>query len=710
MKAYDWQGLRARLLAGGIPLLRDWFPNGVVRGGRFHIGDISGVKGDSLSVRIADGFWHDWATGQGGDLIDLYALSRGISVGEAARALDAGELPERAVRVSAPKEPPKPLETPPEDAPEPSLHHYRHGEPARFWVVRSGAGAVLHYVARYEPAGERKQIVPWTWADGKWQTKGPPTPRPLYGLDRLAALPDAGVLIVEGEKCADAACDLFRGAYAVVTWTGGSGAVHLADWSPVHGRRVLIWPDADDAGIGAANRLAGMLVANCQTVSVVDVTGMPDGWDVADAEFADRSEALAWLRDRVKPYVSAEIVQIGEPEEVAPQRPAGPRKFASVSDAIQSLNLHRTERNVPYTNLSNAAIVLREHPETRGRLWFDAFAHRLMIETGPFTSEPVEDQLVRKWTEWMQTDIGLTRISSMTVHEAAAMVCMERSINPVSDYLRALEWDHVPRIDRFFADFGGCDLDAYHIGVARTFWLSMVARALRPGCEVHQMVVAYGAQGIGKTSMFKIVADPWFATSTEPVESKDFFLSLRGALITEIGELDSFSKAEIGRVKLIITGNADKYREPYARVTTETPRAGILVGTTNERNFLHDHSGGRRFLPVAIEERIDLEFLRASRDQLFAEAVTRFDDGEPWFSEIEGAAERQEAARIADPWESIVREALVGRMTTTATEVLKLLDVDPKDQSKAQVARVLRVLHALRWVAADDGVTWERPL
>ena len=57
-----------------------------------------------------------------------------------------------------------------------------------------------------------------------------------------------------------------------------------------------------------------------------------------------------------------------------------------------------------------------------------------------------------------------------------------------------------------------------------------------------------------------------------------------------------------------------------------------------------------------------------------------------------------------------MREALVGRITTTATEVLKLLDVDPKDQSKAQVARVLRVLHALRWVAADDGVTWERPL
>ncbi|HEV2604615.1 MAG TPA: hypothetical protein VGU24_13210, partial [Microvirga sp.] len=87
------------------------------------------------------------------------------------------------------------------EAQAPVLRHRNHGLPTASWAYRDVTGSVTSYVARYEPEGSRKQIVPWTRSEksGEWQPKGSPAPRPLFNLDQLAARPDAPVLVVEGE-------------------------------------------------------------------------------------------------------------------------------------------------------------------------------------------------------------------------------------------------------------------------------------------------------------------------------------------------------------------------------------------------------------------------------------------------------------------------------------------------------------------------------
>jgi hypothetical protein len=165
-----------------------------------------------------------------------------------------------------------------------TIRHRRLGEPSRVWEYRDAAGALLFLVARFDPPGERKQILPFTCGSDGWRWRAPPAPRPLYGLDRLAARPDATALMVEGEKTADAAATLFPDMVAV-TWQGGALAVAKTDWQPLRARTVVVWPDNDDPGRKAATAVVkACREANAASVAVVKVPHTwPDNWDLADA-------------------------------------------------------------------------------------------------------------------------------------------------------------------------------------------------------------------------------------------------------------------------------------------------------------------------------------------------------------------------------------------------------------------------------------------
>ena len=175
----------------------------------------------------------------------------------------------------------------PADAPAELPRHREYDAPACRWAYRSSAGELLGYVVRWDrPDG--KKILPATFCEGptgarQWRWKQFPSPRPLYGLDRLAARPDAMVLIVEGEKAADAGAALFP-EMVVVTSPGGSKAAGKADWSPLAGRDVRIWPDNDEAGGSYGKTVAALATkAGAASVHIVAVpSGWPEAWDLAD--------------------------------------------------------------------------------------------------------------------------------------------------------------------------------------------------------------------------------------------------------------------------------------------------------------------------------------------------------------------------------------------------------------------------------------------
>ncbi len=216
----------------------------------------------------------------------------------------------------------------------PPAHRFRHwvrGEPSRVWVYRTAEGDPVMVTARYDFTGldgaPAKDVIPWTygrrvWIDRNgnpqdrigWHCKAPPTPRPLYGRDRLAARPEAPVMVCEGEKAADAAEVLFPD-YVGVTSQGGSKAPGNSDWTPTQGRAATIWPDQDEPGAAYAATVAGLLkAAGAASVRTVEVpTAWPKGWDLADA----LPEGV--VQDRLRELLD------DAPDGAAPEMPGGYR-------------------------------------------------------------------------------------------------------------------------------------------------------------------------------------------------------------------------------------------------------------------------------------------------------------------------------------------------------------------------------------------------
>ena len=318
MNKLDFSALAQRLLISADTLVPQWLAGGRRRGHEWVCGDLGGGEGDSCSVNLLSGRWADFATSErGGDLIGLYAAIHEITMGDAYR-----ELSDEAPASDVPAKPPRPVKpqravitpAPAESADHDCIHPVL-GAPSQRWTYYDGNGDVLGYVARYDPENQRKQIIPWTFSTDGWGMGQWPVPRPLYRLQELEARPEDPVLVVEGEKAADAAAALAGSPYVAVTWPGGGQALGRADWQVLRGRRVLLWPDADEPGVAAMQRLAEILAPIASEIKIIDVTGQPDGWDCADSGWTRWTAARSWIAPRTS--------VLRGPEPPAP--PPGPK-------------------------------------------------------------------------------------------------------------------------------------------------------------------------------------------------------------------------------------------------------------------------------------------------------------------------------------------------------------------------------------------------
>lgn len=157
------------------------------------------------------------------------------------------------------------------------------GEPDSMWIYRTADGSAFGAVARWNPEGKRKEIRPIVWDGKKFITSGFGSGRPLYNSDMIASAPNAPVLIVEGEKAADAAPQYLPEGWVVSTWQGGANAVDQSSWAVLEGHSVVVWPDNDGAGAQAAIEIQNILARHAVPVSIVGLSpAFPDAWDLGD--------------------------------------------------------------------------------------------------------------------------------------------------------------------------------------------------------------------------------------------------------------------------------------------------------------------------------------------------------------------------------------------------------------------------------------------
>lgn len=755
----DFEALARELAARAEELVSNWLPAGKRRGHEWLVGNLAGEPGESLSINLNTGKWCDFASGEkGGDLISLYAAIHRISQGKAARALGTG----RSSIGSTPDNPggekiaprgsgagkrdsqePKPwnvLLPVPADAPPPpevrafelSPKKWTKLEPVARWAYRDAAGRVLGYVCRFNLPDGSKEVIPLVYcqeASGdkrKWIWKSLPAPRPLYNLPELSQRPEAQVLLVEGEKAADAARTLLPG-YVVITWPGGGKAIDQADWSPLVGRKLVLWPDADNShtypkghgragevmdyrdqpGPATMHKIAAKLHGKASELRVLDVRDVAvDGWDAADAlaEGWTEKHTIAWARTRVRPYETAGVVDLAD-FKTAKRRERKPDEAERTPPVSQyglweELGLDLNERGAPVTNLSNVLKIFERHPHVKDLIHYDEFYQRYLHRDGREWQEVDELTLAT----WIQRECRFRTCNPLLVHQAAMVAARWNVTNEPRDWIESLAWDGTPRLDLFFTDALGARDSEYTRRASRNFWLGMVARVFRPGCRLRHVVVLEGAQNKGKSFALAKIGGRWYAEASESVMSKDFYLMLQGKFLIEIAELDAFSRADIRRIKQIISSPTDRFRAPYARTAQDYPRQCVFAGTTNEDAYLSDVTGGTRFWPIPTGE-IRLDLIEDNREQLFAEARLAVDAGESWWH-MPGEATRkaQESRRQHDEWEDVIADYLIGRDEVRLQDVMvEALKIDIAKQDR--VAQ-LRAANAMRVCGFRREVAW----
>jgi len=367
--------------------------------------------------------------------------------------------------------------------------------------------------------------------------------------------------------------------------------------------------------------------------------------------------------------------------------------------------------------LANAAAALRTAPE-----WADVFAYDEFALCTRITGAPPwqngrvgaewSDHEDRLTAEWLQCN-GIF-VSSAIAGEAIATVARDKSVHPVRDYLGSLIWDGTSRIENWLHFYCGVEQSILAQAFGARWLISAVARIYVPGCKADCCLILEGKQGIGKSSVLRVLGSPWYTDDLTDLGSKDACLQLRGVWIVEISELASFRGAEANRIKAFISRQVDRYRPPYGRRPIEVPRQCVFAGTVNEAAYLYDSTGGRRFWPVECGS-TRLSELERDKDQLLAEAVHRLRAGELWWldgPELTAEADCAQRQRIQeDAWDERITEHVAGRDFVTVRDILSsCLEIPVGLQAQVHLNRVAHCLQRLNFKrvqrSVDGKVKW----
>jgi hypothetical protein len=410
---------------------------------------------------------------------------------------------------------------------------------------------------------------------------------------------------------------------------------------------------------------------------------------------------------------------------------------------VQGNEFNEKGNVVGLINRTRAMIMAGSYPP----VWIADFDHRIRI--GPIgdincRKASISDEVALLVAFHGQGDawVKQTHCNQVITHLAE-----EFRVNPLRRHLKSFIWDGTKRLDSWLSTYMGTKPGAYTSAVGRKWFISAVARAMDPGCQADHMLIFEGKQGIGKSQALRAIGGQFYAEYSgsmtgQGTSHKDLVAVISGKMIVEMSELATVRRAEMEALKAVLTTCVDEVRLSYERDAKSYPRTCVFGGTTNEigQAYIADITGARRFWPVHVGEiqPPNISLLRQDRDQLWAEAVEAYEDGEDWYSvpveEVAAEqADRQISLEQSDPWFQKMRSALTdpdsyknqlligvpryeaGQETSKITvragsmnQILGILmGVDTARQGPNDTQRLQRILKGIGFVRMRPSKGWQ---
>lgn len=350
------------------------------------------------------------------------------------------------------------------------------------------------------------------------------------------------------------------------------------------------------------------------------------------------------------------------------------------------------------------------------KLSFDDFAQKPMVQYASPDLMPLQDAHWRR--AWFEIDTKFKfRPDIQFFREVVKYQSESNPYHPVKDYLSSIVWDGEPRLDGWLMRAGSAADSAYVKAVSSIMMIAAVRRVRKPGCKYDEMVVLEsGEQGLLKSSALRMLCpeEKWFSDDLPlNVDAKQMVERTLGKWIIEASDLSGMHASQVEHLKGMLSRQVDgPVRLAYAHLPAEQPRRFIIVGTTNSYTYLTDSTGNRRFWPIRVQK-FDIPWLKANRDQLWAEAASREESGESIRldpSLYGHASLQQERRRAEDPWETILANAFprTERWRLSVGDVWGKIGVESSRWDDKGYARILKIMHALEFrrmtVIGEDKV------
>lgn len=631
----------------------------------------------SFKVSPSKQFYNCFGCGANGDAIKFLTEYKGVSFLEACRELGA-DVPEAAAPGgdAKPKAPPQrapirekkespwtPIMPAPANAPEPPKAHVKRGLPERVWCYRAGDGAVLGYVYRFKTSDGGKEVLPLTWCRNEetgeleWHWMAFPEPRPLYGLDRLASVEGKkAILLVEGEKCADAGhAELARFGIVVMSWAGGGKAVKKSDFSPLYSHElpIMLWADCDGKRVPLKpeevealiddGRLAGVPAGKDRTALIKELTEKnkqaladaqaakpllaeadqpgvktmaqiaaillehgsqvwkikipvpgekPDGWDVADAV----ADGLGG--DALAEFLRSSIVPVG----VAPKSPAPsegevaaepPSGGEGVRGGKKAAKESKPINWERYNDLLENFVLIYGTDTCYDR------KARMIIKVNHLRLAFGSDYVKM----WLNSDRRRMIVPDQLVFDPSCRV-QEPAINLFEGFaMKPKKGDYSSIIEllaHLCADSAESEQGVEAVIDWALKWLALPLQ--RPGTKMRSALVFHGPQGAGKNLFFEIVAKIYgrYALVVGQEQLEDKFNDWASQKLFLIGD-EVVARQELyhqkNKLKAFITGETIQINTKMMPLRTEANHVNVVF-LSNEHQPLALEDGDRRYFVV----------------------------------------------------------------------------------------------------------------
>lgn len=372
----------------------------------------------------------------------------------------------------------------------------------------------------------------------------------------------------------------------------------------------------------------------------------------------------------------------------------------------------RDKQGVIDNNLQNIAKALAHAEACGAQIRFDTFRAELMLSTDGANWRPFTDGDAVRLRIALEK-IGFKPVSKEAMRDCLAKLQDEQTMDTARVWLDSLPpWDGVARIEHFYPRYFKTKDTPYTRACGVYAWTGHAGRILEPACKADMVPVLVGEQGLRKSSGVKAMAPSktFFKEIGFHEKEDDMSRKLRGTLVLELAELKGLNSRDSETIKAWVARTDEAWTPKFKEYQTTFERRCLMHGTTNDREFLGDPTGERRWLPMVVEEVVDVDAIELDRVQLWAEGAAKFKAGGVAYEAAERLAKAEHGEfKTGDVWERPIANWLVAETDLVGGspsqgdflhmhEVLEeALGISRSSISRASEMRAGKILRAHGW-------------